>query len=192
MKYEEYFYQCSPDYISSIEFGLREEILGIIEKLPKRAMQTQVNQDFIWLLGNKQWSFDPFANDFPDVPPQDLNLKDSTKEFLKKNNKRQLCRTSQTLNAGWMADFAKQYRINRVCIEVQFGKVEAMFKDFCGFRISRYEKNIALGIEIVMLDPTEYFKDRKQSVSGMAYFRIAKETLPTIDLDCPIWLVGIQ
>ena len=74
---------------------------------------------------------------------------------------------------------------------MQFGKVEAMFKDFCGFRIARYERRLSLGIEVIMCDPGKYFAQRKQSVSGMAYFDIARKTLPAIDLDCPIWLLGI-
>ena len=37
-----------------------------------------------------------------------------------------------------------------VQVEAQFGKVESMFKDFCGFMIARFERRIALEIEIVM------------------------------------------
>jgi hypothetical protein len=64
--------------------------------------------------------------------------------------------------------------------------------DFCGFRIGWYERRLALGILIVMSDPSSYFSHRKQSTSGMAYFEIAKTTLPAIGLDCPIWLIGIR
>jgi len=31
-----------------------------------------------------------------------------------------------------------------VQIEAQFGTVESMFKDFCGFRIAYYERRLAL------------------------------------------------
>jgi hypothetical protein len=191
MKHVEYFYQCSPDYVNAIYENLRAEILALIERLPKREFQNQVNQDFVWLLGTQGWAFDTLPAGFPESPPAEFDLGNVTRENLRKNNKRDLCRTSVTLDAGWMADFARVFGLNRVCIEVQFGKVESMFKDFCGFRISRYEKNLALGIEIVMSDPLLYFSNRKESISGMAYFRIAKETLPVIDLDCPIWLIGI-
>jgi hypothetical protein len=30
------------------------------------------------------------------------------------------------------------------------------------------------------------------SISGMAYFDIAKKTLPAIGIDCPIWLIGMH
>ena len=78
-----------------------------------------------------------------------------------------------------------------VQIEAQFGKVEAMFKDFCGFRIAYAERRLALGIEIVLSDPMSYFAHRKSAIGGMASFNVAKNTLNVIGLDCPIWLVGI-
>lgn len=84
------------------------------------------------------------------------------------------------------------YPSGLVQLEVQFGKVESMFKDFCGFRIAYFERRLALGIEIVMSEPSKYFAHRKGAVSGMAYFDIAKRTLPAIGLDCPIWLIGLK
>jgi len=79
-----------------------------------------------------------------------------------------------------------------VQLEAQFGKVESMFKDFCGFRIAYAEKRLALGIEIVLSDPMAYFAHRKNAVGGMANFQIAKNTLRTIGIDCPIWLIGLS
>ncbi len=67
-----------------------------------------------------------------------------------------------------------------------------MFKDFCGFKIAYYERRLALGIEIVMSAPNKYFSHRKRAMGGMAYFDIAKTILPSIGLNCPIWLVGIR
>lgn len=67
-----------------------------------------------------------------------------------------------------------------------------MFKDFCGFRIAYAERRLALGIEIVLCDPPTYFSHRKNAIGGMASFNIAKGTLNTIGLDCPIWLVGMD
>ncbi len=94
--------------------------------------------------------------------------------------------------ARWHADFAKVFDGKLVQVEAQFGKVESMFKDFCGFKIAWQERRLALGIEIVMSDPGKYFAHRKGATSGMAYFHIAKKTLPAIGLDCPIWLVGVK
>ena len=100
--------------------------------------------------------------------------------------------TSTTLNTRWHSDFAKQFGSNLVQLEAQFGKVEAMFKDFCGFRIAYAERRLALGIEIVLSNPIVYFAHRRNAIGGMANFKIAKDTLNSIGLDCPIWLVGIN
>jgi len=53
------------------------------------------------------------------------------------------------------------------------------------------DNEVSLGIEVVLSKPQDYFSHRKKSVSGMAYFEIAKKTLPAIELGCPIWLIGI-
>ncbi len=111
---------------------------------------------------------------------------------IKKSNNRVLCMTSTTINATWRSDFAKLFTRGLVQAEAQFGKVESMFKDFCGFRLAHYEKRLALGIEIVLCEPNKYFSHRRNAMGGMAYFEIAKRTLPAIGLDCPIWLVGIK
>jgi hypothetical protein len=50
---------------------------------------------------------------------------------------------------------------------------------------------LALGIEIVLSNPTSYFAHRKNAMGGMAFFDIAKNTLTIIGLDCPIWMIGI-
>ena len=95
------------------------------------------------------------------------------------------------MGAGWRADFAKNFENGLVQVEAQFGTVESMFKDFCGFQIACYERRLALGVEIVLSRPNEYFAHRKKAISGMAYFAIAKKTLPAIGLSCPIWLIGL-
>ena len=66
-----------------------------------------------------------------------------------------------------------------------------MFKDFFRFRMAYAERKLALGIEIVLSNPTSYFAHRKNAIGGMASFDIAKNTFTTIGLDCPIWLIGI-
>jgi len=58
-------------------------------------------------------------------------------------------------------------------------------------RIAYAERRLTLGIEIVLSNPTSYFAHRKNAIGGLASFDIAKNTLNTIGLDCPIWLIGI-
>ena len=42
-------------------------------------------------------------------------------------------------------------------LEAQFGKVESVFRDFCGFKIAYHERGLALGIEAIMYNPRSYF-----------------------------------
>ncbi len=191
MKHDHYFYNCSKEYIDAIDSTLYEEITEVILQLPKRRTQSEINNDLFWLLTSRGWSFDSLTGS-SDSPPPEIKTENTSRSEIKKRNNRSLCKTSMTLDASWHCDFAKSYNSMLVHIEAQFGKVESMFKDFCGFRIARFEKGLTLGIEIVLGEPSKYFAHRKKSISGMAYFDIAKNTLPAIGLECPIWLIGIK
>lgn len=191
MKYRSYFYNCSKEYIDTISPSLVGDINDVIAALPKRGTQSEINSDLFWLLGEKDWNYDTLQQSIGDSSPSDLGISIS-KESLINKNKRHYCETTTTIDAGWHADFAKDYSGKLVQVEAQFGKTELMFKDFCGFKMAHYERRLALGIEIVMSHPGLYFAHRKSSVSGMAYFDIAAKTLMAIGLDCPIWLIGIE
>lgn len=192
MQIEHYFYNCSKEYIEAIDSHLYKEFVDLIAKLPKRQYQTEINHDLWWLLTTKGWSYDSIPKKMSDLPLPGLEIENPNKCEITKDNNRSICITSTTLGAKWYADFAKSFPRGLVQIEAQFGTVESMFKDFCGFRIAYLERRLALGIEIVMCEPNKYFGHRKESVAGMAYFDIAKRTLPSIGLDCPIWLIGIK
>ena len=191
MKHESFFYNCSAEYLNSIDPQLYHEITQVIAQLPKRQTQTEINNDLFWLLFEKGWSFDTLTG-VSENPPSALGIKGISNPITRKENNRSLCLTSTTLDASWHSDFAKSFNSNLVQIEAQFGKVESMFKDFCGFRIAGYERRLALGMEIVLCEPSKYFYHRRNSVGGMAYYEIAKKTLPAIGLDCSIWLIGIR
>jgi hypothetical protein len=188
---EDFFYNCSKDYVESIDPSLYNEIGGIIAQLPKRGTQAEINTDLFWLLTDKGWAYDTLSR-ISDSPPKGIEVRNEERSLIEKENNRSLCLTSKTLNSTWHSDFAKRFESGLVQIEAQFGKVESMFKDFCGFTIARYERRLTLGIEIILLEPTVYFSHRKNSIGGMAYFEIAKKTLPAIGLNCPIWLIGIK
>ena len=191
MNLKSYFYNCSPEYINSIDTTLHNQIIRIINKLPKRKTQSEINSDFLWLLTNQGWNYDTVPQGTGDTPPTELDVSASLDE-IKKGNERKLCLTSTTLDTRWHSDFAKVFGVKLVQIEAQFGKVEAMFKDFCGFRITYAERRLALGIEIVLCNPTSYFAHRRNAIGGMASFDIAKNTLNAIGLNCPIWLIGLM
>jgi hypothetical protein len=190
MNLQSYFYNCSPDYIDTIDPSLHGQIVSIISRLLKRQNQSEINSDLFWLLSSAGWDYDSTPTGAGKVPPDDLGLSRDTLNPGPSHNRR-LCRTATTLQTRWHADFAKAFGSKLVQIEAQFGKVEAMFKDFCGFRIAFAERRLALGIEIVLSEPVKYFAHRKTSIGGMASFDVARETLTTIGLECPIWLVGI-
>ena len=191
MKMENYFYRCSKEYIDAIETHLYNEIVDVIKLLPKRQTQSEINRDFFWLLTNKGRCFDSKPQNVANTPPVELGITGINLPSLQKVNNRALGLSSTTLNTNWRADFAKLFNDKLVQIEIEFGTVESMFKDFCGFQIACYEHRLALGIEVVLSHPNQYFSHRKNSISGMAYFETAKNTLPAIGLDCPIWLIGM-
>jgi len=187
---DEYFYRCSNGYISSINDTLHDEVIGVVASLPNRQTQAEINRDFFWLLTERGWSYDSKPGGLSAFPPSDLGL--GRRKLPLSENERSLCLSSATIEANWRSDFAKSFDGKLVQLEVQFGKVELMFKDFCGFQIAWHERRLALGIEIVMSKPLEYFKRWRAAGSGMAKFDIAKKTLPAIGLDCPIWLIGMR
>ena len=191
MKPQSYYYNCSQEYIRSIDPDLHNQIFTAIQQLPKRQTQSEINADMFWLLTSKGWNYDTVLQGTGNSPPVEFDIDTSITE-IKSGNKRNLCLTSTTLDTRWHSDFAKSFGSKLVQIEAQFGKVEAMFKDFCGFRIAYAERRLILGIEIVLSEPNTYFAHRRSSVGGMASFDIAKNTLTTIGLDCPIWLIGIK
>jgi len=191
MKAETYYYNCSPSYIDSIASDLHTQILETVEIMPKRSTQSEINFDLFWLLTSMGWSYDTTPSGIAKEPDECLGL-DCHLDDIKPKNVRSLCLTSEILDNRWYADFSKQFDAGIVQVEAQFGKMEAMFKGFCGFRMAYAEKRLALGIEIVMVDPGAYFAHRKNSLIGMARFKTAKDTLNAIGLDCPIWLIGIE
>ena len=191
MKLRFYYYNCSPEYIQTIDPSIYDQIISIVGRIPKRKTHTEINADLFWLFTSERWNYDTVPIGMAESSIEVSNIDQSLDE-IRKNNNRNLCLTSTTLDTRWHADFAKSFDSKLVQIEAQFGKVEAMFKDFCGFRIAYAERRLDLGIAIVLSNPPDYFAHRKNENSGMASFDIAKNTLTTIGLDCPIWLIGID
>ena len=159
MNLESYYYNCSPEYIESIDAGLHEKISSAITLLPKRQKQSEINADLFWLLTSKDWYYDTVPTGRSKIPAEEFGVSRSLQE-IRQWNARDLCKTSTTLNTRWHADFAKMSGSKLVQVEAQFGKVEAMFKDFCGFRIAYAERRLALGIMIVLSDPMSYIAYR--------------------------------
>lgn len=192
MRHVEYFYKCSPEYIDAIDPSLRDGLIDVVSTLRKRETQLELNQDLAWLLGLSGWSFACFPQSMPETPPPDLGMASVDRHLLEARRDRTACLASTILEHRWVIDFCKTFARNRVYLEVQFGKKEAVLMDFCKLRIAYYEKHLSLGIEMVLVDPTGFFAHRRAAVSGMARFSVAKEILPIIGLECPIWLIGLS
>ncbi len=190
MKLKFYYYNCSPEYIQSIDPNLYDQIISVVGRVPKRQNHSEINADLFWLFTSEGWMYDTVPTGAA-AGPTDVDVTTQSLNALKLENKRNLCLTSTTLDTRWHSDFAKSCGSSLVQIEAQFGKVEAMFKDFFGFRIAYAERRLALGVEIVLTDPSAYFAHRKNTMGGTASFDIAKNALSSIGLDCPIWLIGV-
>lgn len=182
-----FFYNCSREYVESVDGGLLAEISRELAGLPKCDTQSDLNKEIFKRLVMRGWAYDSLPAGLGAEMDRDEHWQD-----VRSANDRKLCLTTTTLGASWHCDFAREFEGKLVQVEAQFGKVESMFKDFCGFQIAYQERRLDLGIEIVMINPTKYFAHRLKAISGMAHFGIAQRMLPSIQLSCPILVVGIR
>jgi hypothetical protein len=103
--------------------------------------------------------------------------------------------TSEPVAAGPMAspetplglkgDFVR----NSVFVEVEFGNVASMHRDFFKFQIANRAGAGAVGVLVVATDRLARFFD-----SGVATFEIAEKSRPflAIGVQMPIWIIGIE
>ena len=191
MEFKSFHYNCTAGYMAAIDPHLEDEVGSIIRMLPRRDSPELIKEDLFWLFTHKGWCYDTMPAESNPECPFELDIMESL-EVIRDRNLRELCLTSSTLETRWHADFAKRYGSRLVQVEAQLGQTEAMFKDFCGFRIAHAEGRLALGIEIVLVDPSRQRPQRPKTSDDLASFAIAKKTLTTIGLDNPIWLIGIM
>ena len=83
MKHESYFYNCSREYLNSIEPNLFDEVSAAIFLLPKRATQTEINNDLFWRITSRGWSFDTRGG-ISDAPLAEKKLGEN---FIKEEQK---------------------------------------------------------------------------------------------------------
>ncbi len=78
MQSQSYYYNYSPEYINSIDPYLHRQILTIVEALPKRQTQSEINSDLFWYLTSDGWLYDsiPTGTDGrqPDILNKDFSL----------------------------------------------------------------------------------------------------------------------
>ena len=191
MEFKSFHYNCTAEYIETIDPRLQDEVGAIVRMLPRRDTPELIKEDLFWLFTHKGWCYDTMPAQSNPECPFELDIMESL-EVVRDRNLRELCLTSSTLETRWHADFAKRYGNRLVQVEAQMGQAEEMFKDFCGFRIAHAEGRLALGIEIVLIDPARHRPQGHRTGNHPASYDIAKQTLTTIGLDSPIWLLGIK
>ena len=65
---DHYFYNCSKEYVESINQGLFSEINEVIGKLPKRNVQAEINADIFRLLTKYTWAYDSMPQGLGYIP----------------------------------------------------------------------------------------------------------------------------
>jgi hypothetical protein len=86
---------------------------------------------------------------------------------------------------GLRGDFVR----NRVFVEVEFGNVASMYRDFFKFQIASLARTGDVGVLILATERLAKFFD-----SGVTTFEVAERLLPylSIGIQMPIWFIGIE
>ena len=77
MSLNTYYYNCSPQYIDSIDSNLHGEVDSVIRMLPKRKKQSEINADLFWLLTSKDWCFDTVPAGYSHECPATFDIRQS-------------------------------------------------------------------------------------------------------------------
>jgi hypothetical protein len=93
----------------------------------------------------------------------------------------ELCKTSSSIEIETKSDLAKKFDDQLVQLEMQANDLEGIASDVIKFRIAFAEKRIRAGIEIII-----------QNGDTPATFETVKDMLVKLDIDCPVWLIGIS
>jgi len=180
MKYFSFFYKSSPDYLKTISPGLEKEIYETLETLPERNHRKENHDDLFWLLFSKGWAFSSSHSINGNNPPEDLGL--SLNNPLESNDPK-ICRVSTVLEIDSESGFSKKFGKNLVHSNIQENSLKEISADVTKFRIAFREKRIQTGIEMVFMNnKTDDTKDSFENV---------KDLLFKLDIDCPIWLLGV-
>jgi hypothetical protein len=190
MIFESHYHGCTAESVRAIHPGLPGDVASILRMLPRRTSESELRQDLFWLFTHKGFCHDRIPVGTPEECPFDLDILDSLAE-LDDYRSRDLCLASTAFDTLWHADFAKAFGDRLVHVKAQFGRLDALFKDFCGFRIGQVQRGIALGIEIVPMDAGTLFGTAKSAGGAMADFAGARKILEALDIPLSIWLIGI-
>lgn len=179
MEIKSHYYKCSPEYLNSISPNLEKDINHILNKMPERKDSKSLLNDLFWLLASNGWSFSETPAELKNTPPENLRLSLSVETIIE-SNKPEFCKSSSNLDIDSKSDFAKKYDGQLVQMEIQTDDLKEIASDLIKFRIAFAEKKIQVGIEIII-----------QNENEPAAFENVKAMLVKLDVDCPVWVIGI-
>jgi len=182
MDIQSYFYNCSLEYIDSIDPTLSVEIKDLFKKLAVVQDNKVLMANVFWMLASNGWSFSELLESISNDPPSSLTVNFKLSE-IKKNNSFDLCAASLKSDTPKYNDFAKSLDDQIIHLNIAARESEKLTVDFTNFQLAYAEKRIPLGIELVPIQSSD---------PDGACFDLGVELISMLKFDCPIWLIGLR
>jgi len=90
MNIQSYFYNCSWEYIDSIEPTFSSQIKDLFKKMPEAQDDNVLISNVFWMLASNGWSFSELPESISNDPPSGLKVNFKLSE-IKKQNSFDLC-----------------------------------------------------------------------------------------------------
>ena len=182
MNIQSYFYNCSWEYIDSIEPAFSSQIKDLFKKMPEAQDDNVLISNVFWMLASNGWSFSELPESISNDPPSGLKVNFKLPE-IKKKNSFDLCAASLKPDTPKYNDFAKSLNDQIIHLNVAVHESEKLTVDFTNFQLAYAEKRIPFGIELVPMQSPD---------PDGACFDLGVELLSMLKFDCPIWLIGLR
>lgn len=167
-----YYYKCSPEFLNSINTKIEKEINQVLNKLNDKKASKSLFDDFFLILLSKGWAFSQ-------IHAEKLTQSITTDDIIQSNTP-EICKISSSIEIETTSDFAKKFGNQLLQLNIQAYDLEEIASDIIKFRIAFAEKRIQAGIEIIIQNDNE-----------ADAFENVKDMLVKLDVDCPVWVIGI-
>jgi hypothetical protein len=182
MNIQSYFYNCSWEYIDSIEPTFSSQIKDLFKKMPEAQDDKVLITNVFWMLASNGWSFSELPVTISNDPPSGLKVNFKLSE-IKKQNSFDLCAASLKPDTPKYNDFAKSLNDQIIHLNIAAQESEKLTVDFTNFQLAYAEKRIPFGIELLSMQSSD---------PDGACFDLGVELLSMLKFDCPIWLIGLR
>ena len=182
MDIQSYFYNCSLEYIDSIDPTFSIELKDLFKKLAEAQDDKVLLANVFWMLASNGWSFSESSESISNYPPSGLKVNFKLSE-IKKQNSFDLCAASLKSDTPKYNDFAKTLNDQIIHLNIAARESEKLTVDFTNFQLAYAEKIIPLGIELVPMHSSD---------PDGACFDLGVELLSMLKFDCPTWLIGLR